>query len=1073
MTTANHILTLKVSGTSANGAPAFSLYVNGTQTAANVAVTADFPSGQWQTFTYSYSSDQPSDSIQIVYNNDYTNTATGADRNLYVDTVTLDGSSFQAALAKGATAATVNNAGTAAALYTNGSLSFASTDFKASTSTGPLSYLGVNYASAQYPSQTLAAWNQLNTYPTHDSIDYFASKGLNILRLPILWERVQPVKNGPLDTAQLSQIKGVIDYAASKGITVIVDPHNFGSAFGGVIGESSTTNADFANFWGKLAGALKGSSNVMFGLMNEPHVQTATDWLGSVNAAVAAIRAAGATSQKILVPGSGWDGGGSWMTNGNATAFANGVVDPSHNYAFEVHQYLDADTSGKHNSIVSTNVGVERLQAITQWAETNNQKLFLGEIGVGSDATSLAGLNNTLAFMKAHSDAWLGATYWEAGSPSPFFSIDPVNGIDKPQMAVLQKYAPGTASSAAGAVASSYTVNGVTYYSDGSTETKAYAKNGTLIRDTKVHTNGTSDITTYAITGESYTTDHTTYAADGTVTAITRTHADGSLDWTYVYNTATRAKTTNQYTATGRLAMITIVSADGSTETKTYAANGSTLLRDTQVHARGGTDVYQYAITGQSYTAEHDVTNAVGVTTAVTRTHANGSLAYTYTDDTKTGIETTSRYTAAGRLASRTIVGADGSTDDRLYASNGTSVLKDTQVHAGGSRDIYLYGITGASYTAEHDTYNAAGVETSIVRTHGNGALAYTHTADPATGKQVTALYSAAGILTTRTTVTARGSSVDTQIYGSDGKTLTRESINASGGLQLFYGYDATAGTSLQLGTSLTETSNLAFTGGSIELAGHTLTVTGRATFAANRGGAPVMDGAGALQATGAVTLNALTIGGSAALRVSGTLTQNGTLTLGDGSNRGAQATIAAGGLWQMTGNVVIAAGSGTAALNITGGTLAKVGGTGTSIIAPQIVNATATQGHIKAAVGTLELQGSLNGPIALEVSRNSTLILEKSASAGTAATFAGGGTIQLNNAPAFSGSIAGFAAGATIDLRSIADNGKAPTLSFAAGILSVSDGTHTAHLKMVGSYSSHDFALASDKHGGTAVTYI
>jgi endoglucanase len=63
-----------------------------------------------------------------------------------------------------------------------------------------------------------------------------------------------------------------------------------------------TSNASFANFWGQVATAFRDYPNIIFGLMNEPHDQTATQWIGSANAAMSAIRAAGA-NQMVLVPG--------------------------------------------------------------------------------------------------------------------------------------------------------------------------------------------------------------------------------------------------------------------------------------------------------------------------------------------------------------------------------------------------------------------------------------------------------------------------------------------------------------------------------------------------------------------------------------------------------------------------------------------------------------------------------------------------------------------------------------------------------------------------------------------------
>ncbi|HEX4766491.1 MAG TPA: cellulase family glycosylhydrolase, partial [Lichenihabitans sp.] len=197
----------------------------------------------------------------------------------------------------------------------------------------------------------------------------------------------------------------------------------------------------FADLWGKLAGHFAGSPNVIFGLMNEPQQSSAAGWLQSVNGAIASIRAAGAR-QEVLVPGIGWDGAWTWTTDGNASVIGTGVVDPANNFAFEVHQYLDSDGSGTHANVVSANIGVQRLQAITQWAENTGNRLFLGEFGVAADATSLMAMSNMLAYMDQHTGAWQGATYWAAGPwwGSYMYSAEPSNGVDAAQMTVLDQY---------------------------------------------------------------------------------------------------------------------------------------------------------------------------------------------------------------------------------------------------------------------------------------------------------------------------------------------------------------------------------------------------------------------------------------------------------------------------------------------------------------------------------------------------------------------------------------------------------------------------------------------------------
>jgi endoglucanase len=302
--------------------------------------------------------------------------------------------------------------------------------------------LGVNLAGAEFGSNVPGVFGTDYTYPTHAEIDYYASKGLGVIRLPFLWERMQRTEFGALDATELGRLTDVVNYATSKGLKIEIEPHDYGYGFGALIGSAQTPNSAFADFWGKLAQHFESNPNVIFGLMNEPHDQSATTWLGSANTAISAIRGAGAVSQEILVPGSYWDGAWTWTSTDNAAVVGTGVQDPAHNFAFEVHQYLDSDGSGTHPGAVSATIGVERLTAITQWAEATGNHLFLGEVGVTTDQTSLTALDGMLTYMQQHTDAWQGATYW-AGGPwwgNYMFSIEPQNGVDKPQMAILVQH---------------------------------------------------------------------------------------------------------------------------------------------------------------------------------------------------------------------------------------------------------------------------------------------------------------------------------------------------------------------------------------------------------------------------------------------------------------------------------------------------------------------------------------------------------------------------------------------------------------------------------------------------------
>lgn len=91
--------------------------------------------------------------------------------------------------------------------------------------------------------------------------------------------------------------------------------------------------------------------------------------------------------------------------------------------------------------------------------------------------------------------------------------------------------------------------------------------------------------------------------------------------------------------------------------------------------------------------------------------------------------------------------------------------------------------------------------------------------------------------------------------------------------------------------------------------------------------------------------------------------------------------------------------------------------------------------------------------------------------------TFTSPGVLALDQSQAFTGHVSGFGAQDQIDLSDISFSATT-TLGYAAngnggGVLTVSDGTHTANLALLGDYSPASFALSSDQHGGTTLSAL
>lgn len=304
-------------------------------------------------------------------------------------------------------------------------------------------YTGVNLAGAEFsPTALPGKYDTDYTYPNRKGVDYFLSKGMNVIRLPFLWERLQQQQFSDLNPEELSRLNNLVAYINSKGATVVLDPHNYGRYYGRVLGREVSFDA-FADFWSKLASLYKNNNKVIFGLMNEPHTMPTELWRDAANKAISAIRKAGA-GNLILVPGNAWTGADSWHDSWYGTPNANAmlsIVDPAKNYAFEVHQYLDG-LGGSTKECRSETIGSQKLSTFTSWLEKNGKQGFLGEFAGGRNQTCYAALKDMLNYVHRHANVWMGWTYWAAGPwwGDYMYSLEPNNGKDRPQMEILRNY---------------------------------------------------------------------------------------------------------------------------------------------------------------------------------------------------------------------------------------------------------------------------------------------------------------------------------------------------------------------------------------------------------------------------------------------------------------------------------------------------------------------------------------------------------------------------------------------------------------------------------------------------------
>jgi len=424
----------------------FTVSVNGTQIGGIYSATAINSLGQSQEFVLSHSfAAGTTYQISIDFLNDAWAGTQTTDRNLYLDEAKLNGATIS---------------GSSLSFYGDGTQSFSFTEPGTSKAavgsgdSGKLTYVGVNEGMGPNAAQNgIGVYGTNWTYPTDAEMLYEKSQGMNIIRLGFIAERVAANASGALSAPDLALLDPIVDYATSIGLKVILDDHDYGDYFGTELLANTTANTEFDTFWANLAANFASNPNVYFGIMNEPNVQTAAQWAAVAQGAVDAIRAAGAT-QEILVSGTNWDGADTWYStssDGSSNAVALlGITDPDHNMVFEVHSYPDP-TGGGTGSATNTTTGVDRLQAVTQWAITNHETLFLGETGGTTQTTSLAAIDNELTYIQANSDVWQGVTEWAAGPwwGNYQYSLEPTELTDtgtteynQPQMTQLDTFAP-------------------------------------------------------------------------------------------------------------------------------------------------------------------------------------------------------------------------------------------------------------------------------------------------------------------------------------------------------------------------------------------------------------------------------------------------------------------------------------------------------------------------------------------------------------------------------------------------------------------------------------------------------
>lgn len=329
------------------------------------------------------------------------------------------------------------------------------------------SHRGVNLAGAEFGivGQTYGVnWR----WPGAQEFNFIASRGFDLVRLPFMWERQQPVLGSPMDATQQAKLVETVGYARAAGLKVVLDLHNYTAYNGQLFGATpGPTLAQFIDIWLRLSTLFRDDETVVgYGLMNEPRnmplvgAETGRDrWQTWSQACLDAIRATG-DATCILVGGYSSSSLGGWLntTAGHPNPW---IIDPLDNYAYEAHHYWDSNGGaysttyaqeltataafGSGDTVQKKFLG--ELKGWLNWLRTHNVRGYVGEVGwprvVGVTTTSDSNQWNAMGeqwyrLLDAAGPLVWGCTFWAAGSFwSSTYSLRPYGNDGSGNLATL------------------------------------------------------------------------------------------------------------------------------------------------------------------------------------------------------------------------------------------------------------------------------------------------------------------------------------------------------------------------------------------------------------------------------------------------------------------------------------------------------------------------------------------------------------------------------------------------------------------------------------------------------------
>jgi hypothetical protein len=232
-----------------------------------------------------------------------------------------------------------------------------------------------NYGATGFSNENPSVYGEDYHYMGQKSLDYLATRGVTLVRFTFRWERLQRTLGGPLDEIEMQRIRDFVDRAASAGLDVILDVHNFGSYYlydtdTGTVAERKigtlydgrvyVTQAHLENLWARLSAEFQDEPTVIaYDIMNEPKDLAPTKdkdpqavWEEISQNVLDVIRAQeGAGAHKlVLIPGYQTSAVRDWV----AYHPNKWITDSANNYRYEAHHYFGEYDEYSYSDLLAT-----------------------------------------------------------------------------------------------------------------------------------------------------------------------------------------------------------------------------------------------------------------------------------------------------------------------------------------------------------------------------------------------------------------------------------------------------------------------------------------------------------------------------------------------------------------------------------------------------------------------------------------------------------------------------------------------------------------------------------------------